>query len=97
MCWHSFRQLGLHKAAFFFYFIDSGQDLSLSTEIAPIILEIKVQKLSLSWSGGNIKKVFAVTYHPVHGYGLLGFTGSTLQVFYVQQLHNSAQNRLRIS
>lgn len=56
MCWHSSKQLGLHKAAFF-SLIDPGEVLSLSIKIARIILKIEAIELSLTWSGGNINQL----------------------------------------
>lgn len=56
MCWHSSRQLGLHKAVFF-SLIDSGGILTLSIKVACIILKTEVIEFSLTWSGGNIKNL----------------------------------------
>lgn len=47
MCWHSSKQLGLHKAAFF-SLIDSGEVLSSFVKIACIILKIEAIELSLT-------------------------------------------------
>lgn len=55
MCWHSSKQLGLHKAVFF-SLIDFGEVLSLTVKTACIILKIEAIELSLTRSGGNIKK-----------------------------------------